>query len=334
MKKTFYKLKFVVLFIILLFPFGKADSQINSDPLPSWNETKIKTNIIDFVTSVTDENSPLYVKPYDRIATFDNDGTLWCEVPTIQVAYTFERVKELFPSHPEWKDEKIFMAVLNDDKEYIEEDIATEGKGLMQVLAATSTGMTLETFQKEVSDFFKTAEHPKFKVPFTKVYYVPMLELLNYLRANEFEVFICSGGGLDFMRVISNEVYGIPTQNVIGSFGKSKFDVTDGSDEIMKLPDLILINDKAGKPVGIDYFIGRKPIFSAGNVRSGGDIEMNEYCQSNSLPSIQLIVNHDDPVREFEYSEKGNESLDAAAKYDWNVVSMKNDWRIIFEFVK
>lgn len=332
MQKPLYSFKIGILLLILTIPFGFTFSQNNSDPLPSWNETKTKSNIIDFVTSVTDENSTLYVKPYDRIATFDNDGTLWCEVPTVQVAYTVDRVKEMIPSHPEWKDEKIFTALIEGDKEYIDQDIAEGGKGLMKVIAATNTGMTLEVFKKEVSDFFAKAEHPKFKVPFTKIYYVPMLELLNYLRANEFEVFICSGGGLDFMRVISYEVYGIPTQNVIGSFGKSKFEVTDGSDEIMKLPDLILINDKAGKPVGIDYFIGRKPIFSAGNVRSGGDIEMNEYCQSNSLPSIQLIVNHDDPVREFEYSEKGNESLDACAKYDWNVVSMKNDWKKIFEF--
>lgn len=330
MKTSLLKIKIFVL--ILIFPLYIASAQNNSDPLPSWNETKIKTNIIDFVKSITDLNSKLYVKPYDRIATFDNDGTLWCEVPTIQVAYTFMKVKEMFPSHPEWKDEKIFMAVMNDDKGYIEEDIASGGKGLMEVLAATNTGITLDEFQISVIEFFAKAEHPKFKVPFTKVYYVPMLELINYLKSNEFEVFICSGGGLDFMRVVSNEVYGIPTQNVIGSFGKAKFEIVEGNSEIMKLPDLILINDKAGKPVGIDYFIGRKPIFSAGNVRSGGDIEMCEYCQSNTLPSIQLIVNHDDPVREFEYSEKGNESLDAAAKNGWNVVSMKNDWKKIFEF--
>ncbi|HMQ67768.1 MAG TPA: HAD family hydrolase [Ignavibacteria bacterium] len=322
------KIKFFLL--ILLLPFGVLLSQ--SDPLPSWNDSKVKSNIIDFVTSVTDVKNTLYVKPYDRIATFDNDGTLWCEMPTIQVAYTFEKVKEMFPSHPEWKDEKIFTALIDGDKEYIDQDIEDGGKGLMKVLAATNTGMTLEVFQKEVSEFFAKAKHPKFDVPFTKVYYVPMLELINYLKANEFEVFICSGGGLDFMRVISNEVYGIPTQNVIGSFGKSKFEITDGNAEIMKLPDPVLINDKAGKPVGIDYFIGRKPVFSAGNVRSGGDIEMSEYCQSNSLPSIQLIVNHDDAVREFEYSEKGNESLDAAAKNNWNVVSIKNDWKKIFEF--
>jgi hypothetical protein len=330
MRKIFFISQVILLCLILTVKFVSA--QNNSDPLPSWNDTKIKTNIIDFVKSITDVNNKLYVKPYDRIATFDNDGTLWCEVPTIQVAYTFMKVKEMFPSHPEWKDEKIFMAVMNDDKEYIEEDIASGGKGLMEVLAATNTGITLDEFQVSVIEFFTKAEHPKFKVPFTKVYYVPMLELINYLKANEFEVFICSGGGLDFMRVVSNEVYGIPTQNVIGSFGKSKFEIVEGNTEIMKLPDLILINDKAGKPVGIDYFIGRKPIFSAGNVRSGGDIEMSEYCQSNSLPSIQLIVNHDDAVREFEYSEKGNESLDAAAKNSWNVVSMKNDWKKIFEF--
>ncbi|MFZ1323015.1 MAG: haloacid dehalogenase-like hydrolase [Ignavibacteria bacterium] len=333
MKNLFLKIKIIIIFLI--FPYALIYSQINTyDPLPSWNESPIKSNIIDFVKAVTEPTSPLYVKPIDRIATFDNDGTLWCEQPTIQVVYTFEKVKEMFPDHPEWKDEKIFMAVLNDDKEYIEQDIEDGGKGLMKVLAATSTDMTLEEYQNEVLNFFKTAEHPKFKVPFTKVYYVPMLELLNYLRANEFETFICSGGGLDFMRVISEETYGIPTHNVIGSFGKSKFEFSDGSAEMERLPELILINDKEGKPVGIDYFIGKKPIFSAGNVRSGGDIAMSIYCQSNKLPSIQLIVNHDDPVREFEYSEKGNESIDAAKKYDWNVISMKNDWKQIFEFEK
>ncbi|MDQ3020330.1 MAG: haloacid dehalogenase-like hydrolase [Bacteroidota bacterium] len=333
MQKVLLNIKIAVL--ILIIPIEFINSQNNSsDPLPSWNDTKIKSNIIDFVISVTDSTSPLYVKPYDRIATFDNDGTLWCEQPTIQVAYIFLRVKEMFPSHPEWKNEKIFMAIIDDDKQYIEEDIQNGGKQLVEVMAATSTGITVDQFQQEVADFFKTAEHPKYKVSFTKVYYVPMLELINYLKANEFQVFICSGGGTDFMRVISEEIYSIPTQNVIGSFGKAKFEITNGSAEIMKLPELILINDKEGKPVGIDYFIGRKPIFSTGNERTGGDIAMNTYCQSNKLPNIQLMVIHDDPVREFEYSEKNNASLDAAAKNNWNVVSIKNDWKKVFEFEK
>lgn len=322
-----------LILILLILSSGIIFSQNNSsDPLPSWNEGQTKSAVIDYVKSVTDNSSPMYVKPDDRIATFDNDGTLWCEQPTIQLVYTLARVKEMYPDHPEWKKEKIFQAIMDGDKEYIEEDYSSGGKGLMQVLAAVNTGITLETFQNEVLNFFKTAEHPKYKVSYTKVYYVPMLELINYLKANEFEVFICSGGGLDFMRAVSNEIYGIPTQNVIGSFGKAEFEINDGSSEIIKLPDLILINDKTGKPVGIDYFIGRKPIFSAGNVRTGGDIAMNTYCQSNKLPSIQLMVNHDDPVREFEYGEKGNESLDASAKSGWNVVSMKNDWKKIFEF--
>ncbi|MBK8553687.1 MAG: haloacid dehalogenase-like hydrolase [Ignavibacteria bacterium] len=322
-----------LIIIILLFNSGLIFAQYDStDPLPSWNDGKTKSAIIDFVISVTDQSGPLYVKPADRIATFDNDGTLWCEQPTIQLVYTFMRVKEMYPSHPEWKNEKIFTAIMDDDKAYIEEDYASGGKGLMQVLEATNTGMTVEAFQQEVLNFFKTAEHPKYKVPFTKVYYVPMLELINYLKANEFEVFICSGGGLDFMRAVSDEIYGIPTQNVIGSFGKAEYKIADGSSEIIKLPELILINDKTGKPVGIDYFIGRKPIFSVGNERTGGDIAMSTYCQSNKLPSIQLMVNHDDAVREYEYSEKDNASLNAAAKNGWNVVSMKNDWKKIFEF--
>lgn len=325
------KIKLILIFLFIPFVFIFGQNNL-SDPLPAWNEGKTKSAIIDYVKSVTDKSSPMYVKPYDRIATFDNDGTLWCEQPTIQMVYTFSRVKEMYPSHPEWKNEKIFTAIMEGDENYIEEDYASGGKGLMQVLAAVNTGMTLETFNNEVLNFFKTAEHPKYKVSYTKVYYVPMLELINYLKANEFEVFICSGGSIDFMRAVSNEIYGIPTQNVIGSFGKAEFEIKDGSPEIMKLPDLILINDKTGKPVGIDYFIGRKPIFSAGNVRTGGDIAMNTYCQSNKLPSIQLMVNHDDPVREFEYGEKGNESLDASAKNGWNVVSMRNDWKKIFEF--
>lgn len=331
MKKLIFKICFT--FLTLLFSTGLIFSQNNlSDPLPAWNEGKTKSAIIDFVISVTDQSSPMFVKAGDRIATFDNDGTLWCEQPTIQMVYTFMRVKEMYSSHPEWKNEKIFQAIMDNDKAYIEEDYASGGKGLMQVLEATNTGMTVEAFQQEVLNFFKTAEHPKYKVSYTKVYYVPMLELINYLKANEFEVFICSGGGLDFMRAVSDEIYGIPTQNVIGSFGKAEYEITDGSSEIIKMPELILINDKTGKPVGIDYFIGRKPIFSAGNVRTGGDIAMNTYCQSNKLPSIQLMVNHDDPVREYEYSEPNNASLDASAKNNWNVVSIKNDWKKIFVF--
>lgn len=331
MKKLIFKISLT--FLILLFSTGLIFAQNNSsDPLPSWNEGKTKSAIIDFVISVTDQSGPLYVKPADRIATFDNDGTLWCEQPTIQIVYTVERVKEMFPSHPEWNNEKIFTAVRDNDMNYIMEDYASGGKGLMQVLEATNTGMTVEAFQQEVLNFFQTAEHPKYKVPFTKVYYGPMLELVNYLKANEFEVFICSGGGLDFMRAVSDEIYGIPTQNVIGSFGKAEYKLAVGISEILKLPEIILINDKEGKPVGIDYFIGRKPIFSAGNERTGGDIAMSTYCQTNRLPSIQLMVNHDDPVREYEYSEKDNASLDAAAKNGWNVVSMKNDWKRIFEF--
>jgi len=331
MKRLEYKVSFT--FLILLFSTGLIFAQNkSSDPLPAWNDGKTKSAIINFVISVTDQSGPLYVKPSDRIATFDNDGTLWCEQPTIQLVYTLMRVKEMYASHPEWKNEKIFQAIMDNDKAYIEEDYAAGGKGLMQVLEATNTGMTVEAFQNEVLEFFKTAKHPKYDVPYTKVYYVPMLELINYLKANEFEVFICSGGGLDFMRAVSYEIYGIPTQNVIGSFGKAEYKSAVGISEILKLPELILINDKEGKPVGIDYFIGRKPVFSAGNVRTGGDIAMNTFCQTNRLPSIQLMVNHDDPVREFEYSEKGNESLDAAATNGWNVVSMKNDWKEIFEF--
>jgi hypothetical protein len=332
MKKAFSCIKLRILILILIIPLALANSRNNSDPLPSWNNTKIKTNIIDFVTSVTDANSSMFVKPIDRIATFDNDGTLWCEQPTIQLVYTLQRVKEMYPSHPEWKSEKIFRAIMDNDKAYIEEDYAAGGKGLMQVLAATNTGMSVEEFSEQVINFFNSAKHPKYDVPYTKVYYVPMLELINYLKANDFQVFICSGGGMDFMRAISDEIYGIPTQNVIGSFGKSEYEIKDGTPQIMKMPELILINDKAGKPVGIDYIIGRKPVFSAGNVRTGGDIEMNTYCQSNKLANIQLMVNHDDHVREFEYGEKGNESLDAAARNGWNVVSMKNDWNKIFEF--
>ncbi len=327
--------KFGITFLIFLLSAGVIFSQNNtSDPLPSWNEGKTKSAIINFVISATDQSSPLFVKPGDRIATFDNDGTLWCEQPTIQIVYTIERVKEMFPSHPEWNNEKIFAAVRDNDMNYILEDYASGGKGLMEVLEAANTGISLDDFQRTVKEFFSKAEHPEYKVPFTKVYYVPMLELINYLKANEFEVFICSGGGLDFMRAISDEIYGIPTQNVIGSFGKAEYEIKTGSAEIIKLPEIILINDKTGKPVGIDYFIGRKPIFSAGNVRTGGDIAMNTYCQSNMLPNIQLMVNHDDSVREFEYGEKGNESLDASALNGWNVVSMKNDWKKIFEFDK
>jgi len=304
------------------------------DPLPSWSDGPTKSAILQFVKDVTETGGPKYVRPEERIATFDNDGTLWCEQPVVQAVFALDGVKKQADKHPEWREQQPFKAAIEGDKAYLEQDYHKGGKGLMQIIAVTHTGMTQKAFADSVKDFFKSARHPKFNVPYTAVAYQPMVELLDYLRANGFKTYICSGGGIHFMRVISEEAYGIVPENVIGSHGKAAFELRDGKWAIVKKPEIGLINDRAGKPVGIDLHIGRKPILAAGNVRSGGDIAMLAYCQSNKRPSLQLLINHDDAEREFAYREKDNASLNAARKHGWVVVSMKRDWKRMFSFDK
>jgi haloacid dehalogenase-like hydrolase len=307
-------------------------TSLGTGPLPSWNDGKTKQSITEFVGKVTKEGSADFVPPNERIATFDNDGTLWCEKPMpIQLFFALDRVKTLAPQHPEWKTKEPFASLLKGD---VKGAMAGGEHALLEIVAATHTGMTVGEFEKMVQDWIATAKHPITKQPFTEMVYLPMVELLTYLRENGFKTFIVSGGGIEFMRPWTEKVYGIPPEQVVGSSGKTKYEIRDGQPVLVKLPEINFIDDKEGKPVGINQHIGRKPILSVGNVFSGGDIAMLRYCQSHPGATLQLMVNHDDAAREFAYAEPDNASLKAAATNGWTVVNMKNDWKTIFAFEK
>jgi phosphoglycolate phosphatase-like HAD superfamily hydrolase len=302
------------------------------DPLPSWKDTPTKQAIVDFVNKVTAKDSPNYVPPAERIATFDNDGTLWCEQPGyVQLLFVVDRVKAMAPDHPEWKTEEPFKSLLAGDKQGV---AASGEQGLVKLVTTTHAGMTTSEFEEIVVDWMKTTKHPKFNRPFIECVYAPQVELLAYLRANGFKTFIVSGGGADFMRPWTEEVYGIPPEQVVGSTGKTKYEYKDGKASIIKLPEIDFIDDKAGKPVGIHKFIGRRPILAFGN--SDGDFQMLEYVTSGEGPSsLGLIVHHDDAEREYAYDRNSNfgklaRGLDEGPKRGWVIVSMKDDWAKIF----
>ncbi len=298
------------------------------DPLPSWNEGPTKAAILDFVRRVTTEGGADFVPVEDRIATFDNDGTLWSEkaLPT-EVYFVLARVRELAASDPSLRQRQPFKAALEGDAAYFHEAGAS---AIAQLLAATHGGMTQEAFATEVERFLDTGIHPTLGRPYTATAYPPMLELLAYLGANGFQTWISSGGTLDFIRVFAPRVYGIPSERTIGSEISRESRRVGGRLVVWRLGKIEQVNDKEGKPVGIDRHIGKRPVFVAGNVMSGGDVAMMEYSRGRSGPSFQLLVNHDDAVREFAYAEKDGASLRAAATNGFTVVSMKNDWRVIF----
>jgi phosphoglycolate phosphatase-like HAD superfamily hydrolase len=306
-----------------------------NDPLPSWNSGKTKDAIVDFVTRVTKEGSPEFVPVPDRIATFDNDGTLWAEQPVyFQLAFMLDRVKALAPRHPEWKTKEPFASLLKGD---VKGALAGGEKGLMEMLAATHTGMTTEEFSQTVAEWISTARHPKTGKLYTEMVYQPMLELLAYLRANGFKTFIVSGGGIEFMRPWAERVYGIPSEQVVGSSGKLKFEMRDGKPVLVKLPEVNLIDDKADKPVSIQMYIGRRPLAAVGN--SDGDLQMLQYTAAGEGRRLMLIVHHDDAGREFAYDRESHigrldKALDEAMNRGWTVVSMKSDWKKIFSFDK
>jgi len=334
MHKLITVLAFTILF---LFTCNQADNKIEKnivpDPLPSWVEGPTKKSIIEFVNGVILEGSTQYVNPAERIATFDNDGTLWCEQPVAQLEFVSYQINKMAADHPEWKETQPYKSVLEGDKEYLLNDLLhNHGKELMKLIGVTHTGMTLTQFNVDVKAFMNSSSHPKYGGKYTEAVYQPMLELLQYLRNNKFKTYICSGGGNDFMRVFADDVYGIVPENVIGTFTMNTFEQIDGKWEIVKGIDNFFMNDKETKPAAIEQRIGRIPIFVAGNVRSGGDIEQLTYSQTNTLPNFQLLVNHDDDIREYAYSEKDNASLNAAKEGNWHVVSMKNDWLTIFPF--
>jgi phosphoglycolate phosphatase-like HAD superfamily hydrolase len=310
---------------------GSAFAQV-SDPLPSWNEGATKKSITDFVARVTAQGSPDFVAPELRIATFDNDGTLWCEQPFyFQLAFAFDRVKAMAPQHPEWKTKQPFKALLEHDMKAL---AASGEKGLLTIVAATHSGISVEEFSKEVLEWTATAKHPRFKRLYTELVYQPMLELMRYLRANEFKTFIVSGGGIEFMRPWTEKIYGIPPQQVVGSSGITKFELKpNGSAELLKLPKVEFIDDGPGKPVGINRFIGRYPIFAFGN--SDGDLQMLQWTAAHPGARFMGIVHHTDAEREYAYDRNSrigrlDKALDEAKKRGWTVVDMKADWKTVF----
>lgn len=310
-----------------------GQAPVVDDPLPSWNDGPAKQAIVAFVEKVTKEGSPDFVPPEDRIATFDNDGCLWCENPLpFQAIFAADEIKRLMPEHPEWKDNAAIQAFEKKDVAALTDD---HYKGLLEIVALTHAGITTDEFDQRVKNWLQTAKHPRFNRPYTQCVYQPMLELLGYLRANGFQTWIVSGGGQDFMRVFADETYGIPPQQVVGSYSRAKFELRDGKPTLLKTTDAVFVDDKAGKPVGIDQFIGRRPIAAFGN--SDGDQAMLEYTTiDNPRPSFGLIVHHTDAEREYAYDANPKSSgklvtaLEAAPKNGWVVVDMKSDWNQVF----
>jgi phosphoglycolate phosphatase-like HAD superfamily hydrolase len=310
---------------------ASATPAATADALPSWNDTAARKAIVAFVERVTKEGSPDFVAVPERIAVFDNDGTLWVEQPIyVQVFFVIDRVKAVAPQHPEWRTKEPFASLLKGDMEGV---AAAGEKGLLEMLAATHTGMTTEEFTKTVSDWIATAKHPKIGRLFTEMVYQPMLELLTYLRANSFKTFIVSGGGIEFMRAWTEKVYGIPPEQVVGSSGQLKFEMRDDGPVLLKLPAVDLVDDKEGKPVGIHRRIGRRPIAAFGN--SDGDLQMLQWTMAGSGPRFALIVHHTDAEREWAYDRTSHvgrldKAWDEAVAKGWTVVSMKDDWKTIF----
>jgi len=308
-----------------------------AEPLPSWNDGPAKKSITAFIERATKPGSPDFVPVSERIAVFDNDGTLWCEQPLpVQLYFALDRVKALAPQHPEWNATEPFASLLKGD---LHAALAGGGRALLELVMATHASMTTVEFERIVKAWMATARHPKKGKLYTELVYQPMLELLDYLRANGFKTFIVSGGGIEFMRPWAEQVYGIPPEQVIGSSVKTKFEMRDGEPVLMRLPELNFIDDKGGKPVGINQHIGRRPVMAFGN--SDGDREMLEYTQGGSGPRFMLLVLHDDSAREYAYGPaKGLPDVklgaftsalyEQAKKNNWTVVSMKEDWAQVF----
>ena len=310
-----------------------------ADPLPSWNAGPTKQAIVEFVRATTDASSPQLVPPAERIAVFDNDGTLWPSHPMYtQLAFALDRVKELAPQHLEWKTTQPFQAVLENDMKAL---AAAGEKGIAELVMATHAGMTTAEFEAIVKDWFAKARHPRFQRPYTELAYQPMVELLAYLRAHGFKTYIVSGGGVEFMRPMTEQAYGVPPEQVVGSAIKTRYEVRDGEPVLVRLPEIAFIDDKAGKPVGINAFIGRRPIAAFGN--SAGDREMLVWTGAGSGPRLRMLVLHDDAEREYAYGPADGlpdtafgtfpqALLDEARQRGWVVIRMKDDWKRIFSF--
>ena len=313
--------------ILFVFFIGAT----SADPLPSWNDGPAKSRIVAFVTAAVATAGPNAIEPSARVAVFDNDGTLWAEQPLyFQFVFVLDRIKALAPQHPEWKTQQPFKAVLDNDLGSLQIDEKT----VAQLLEATHAGMTTDAFAVSGTNWIATARHPRFHRPYSDLVYQPMMELLRYLRANGFKTYIVSGGGVEFMRAFAETVYDIPPEQVIGSSGVTKFQIgADGKPELIKEPKVEFVDDGPGKPVGINKFIGRRPVFASGN--SDGDQQMLEWTAAGSGPRFEGLVHHTDAAREYAYDRnskigKLDKALDEANAKGWLVVDMKKDWRTVF----
>jgi phosphoserine phosphatase len=325
---TYSKGRFLAAVVALSLLTAGA-SAAAADPLPSWNDGAAKQRILAFVDAVTREGGPSWVAPEERIAVFDNDGTLWVEKPTYtQVFFLLERIQALAPQHPDWQTKQPFAAALARDMKTL------GGFGMrefIELLAATHTGMEQEEFEGQIARFFATAKHPRWERPFQELVYQPQLELMQYLRDHGFQVFIVTGGGRVFVRSIAEEVYGVPRHMVVGSAAQTRFEMVGGKPRLLRLAEIAEpINDKAGKPVNIERSIGRIPILAVGN--SDGDLQMLQYSTSHGARSLQVLVHHDDAEREYAYDHGTEKALAAAAEHGWVIVSMKGDFRRVFPF--
>ena len=318
--------------VALLATAGPGLAQ--ADALPSWNDGPVKRSILEFIARTTALGGPDWVPVPERIACFDNDGTLWTEQPIyVQIAFAVDHVKAMAPQHPEWRTQEPFRSVLADDQA----TLATLGeKGFLQIIAATHTGQTTEAFAKAVTDWMATARHPRFKRLYTDLVYQPMLELLALLRAHQFKTFIVSGGGIEFMRPWTERIYGIPPEQVVGSSGVTRYELRpDGTPVLLKEPKIQFIDDGPGKPEGINQFIGRRPVFAFGN--SDGDQQMLEWTAAGSGARFMGLVHHTDAVREYAYDRPSpigqlDKAWDEALRRHWTIVDMKTDWKVIYPF--
>jgi hypothetical protein len=318
-------------FLGFILAFAATVAAQDADPLPSWNDTASKLAVTRFVQEVSTTGSAGFVTPAERIAVFDNDGTLWSEQPMyFQLAFALDRVKALAPQHPEWKQEQPFKAVLEGDLKTV---LSGGEHALLELVMATHAGTTTEEFEQIVKDWLDRARHPDTGRPYTDMVYQPMLELLAYLRANDFKTYIVSGGGIEFMRPWSERVYGIPPEQVIGSSIKTVYELRGNKPVLVRLPEINFIDDKGGKPVGINQHIGRRPIAAFGN--SDGDLQMLQWTSAGDGARFGLLVHHTDADREWAYDRKSpigrlDKALDAASAKGWTVVDMKNDWKVIY----
>ena len=319
-------------FVFVMVFTAVATAQTN-DPLPSWNEGASKQAIVQFVEDVSTRDGSGFIPSSERIAVFDNDGTLWAEQPLyFQLVFALDRVKTLAPMHPEWQEQQPFKAVLEDDLETV---FSGGEETLLELIVTTHAGNTTEEFSQIVRDWLATAKHPQTKRPYTEMVYQPMLELLEYLRANDFKTYIASAGGIEFMRVFSEEVYNVPPEQVIGSSIKTQLELHDGKPVLVRLPEIDFIDDKADKPVGINQYIGRRPIAAFGN--SDGDLQMLQWTTAGNGARLAGIVHHTDGDREWAYDRSSSigrldKALDEAQSEGWTIIDMKKDWKHIFPF--